>query len=43
MPVGECDHPLGAAGELDGVFKPAFAGGVEGGIDSVGDLADVGQ
>jgi hypothetical protein len=43
MLVGERDHALETAGELGGLFKPAFAGGVEGRIDSVGDLADVGE
>ena len=32
---------VGAAGERDRVFKPAFARGVEGRINSIGDLADV--
>ena len=41
--VRESDHALGAAAESDGVLKSAFASGIEGRVDTVGDPADVGE
>src|SRR5260370_9264890 len=43
MLVCESDYAVGSASKSDRLFESAFAGGVEGCVDSVGDLPHVGE